>query len=346
MAKAEFVQLAYKYEPIKYSIGGWFISEKLDGMRCIWDGGVTRGMPKSEIPWANNTKDSRYKEPPIATGLWSRLGNIIHAPDWWLDNLPSYTVDGELYCGRNKRQFLMSTVKDLIPCIGWEFVSYHIFDLVPAATWLADRVINTTNFKKELVGCHDWWVKRGGTSLTTAKTQYQTAVILMERLETNDVFKIHPQTRLPYIDAESIVDNMLNKITDNGGEGLIVRSDMATYRCERSHMIQKVKKLDDAEGTVIGYKSGRETDLGSKLLGKMGALILRLDNGRELMISGFTDDEREMNDPEWCINNPDTICPNGVYCKQFPLGATVTFRYRGLSNDGIPQEARYWRRRD
>ena len=44
----EFVQLAQVYDPKKHGIAGWFVSEKLDGMRCLWDGGITRGLPVVE----------------------------------------------------------------------------------------------------------------------------------------------------------------------------------------------------------------------------------------------------------------------------------------------------------
>jgi len=52
MAKRYYCQLASKYDEEKHFIGGYYWSEKLDGMRAIWDGGVTRGMLKSDVPWA------------------------------------------------------------------------------------------------------------------------------------------------------------------------------------------------------------------------------------------------------------------------------------------------------
>jgi len=101
MINREFVMLAQVYNPSKHKIGGWFVSTKYDGQRCIWDGGASRGIPKIEVPWANNKKDERYLERPIATGLWSRYGNVIHAPDWFLDGLPTgMLLDGELWSGR------------------------------------------------------------------------------------------------------------------------------------------------------------------------------------------------------------------------------------------------------
>ena len=62
MAKQDFLQLAQKYTE-KKSIGGFCYSEKLDGFRVFWDGGVTTGMHSSKVPWANTTKDHIHAAP-------------------------------------------------------------------------------------------------------------------------------------------------------------------------------------------------------------------------------------------------------------------------------------------
>ena len=358
--KREFTLLAHKYDPHKYGLGGWFMSEKLDGMRALWDGGVTRGLPKSNVPWANNIKDGRYVTPPVATGLWSRYGNVIHAPDYFLDSLPHTTLDGELYAGKDNRQFLMSTVKDLEAGPGWEIVSLRAFDMPPPKMWLADGVIDTTNFHKTLSGCYDWYCKYAEGIIEYMPgplIQYQTVVNLLKRecIESQHL-TVHPQTRLPMATdrAIEVVDAELDRVSAEGGEGLIVRSDCGCWVGERSHYIQKVKKLDDAEGTVTGYVSGRETDKGSKLLGMMGALVLELDNGKRMELSGFTETERllqrrdditgmSITPQQWAQDNPAEECPDWIEAKEFPRGCKVTFKYRGLSRDKIPQEARYWR---
>jgi hypothetical protein len=36
--------------------------------------------------------------------------------------------------------------------------------------------------------------------------------------------------------------------------------------------------------------------------------------------------------------------PEDFQGKHFKVGDVVTFKYRELSDDGIPKEARYWRR--
>ena len=81
----EFLQLAETYVAAKHGVGGYFLSEKLDGTRCFWDGGLSRGVPTEQVPWASlidpKTGQKKTKIKPVATGLWSRYGNPIIAPD-------------------------------------------------------------------------------------------------------------------------------------------------------------------------------------------------------------------------------------------------------------------------
>src|SRR6185369_8110478 len=129
MAKREFVQLAHVYKPAKHKVRNWFVSEKLDGMRTYWDGGITRGLVASDVPWANVTKDGRYNETIYSTGLWTRYGKTIQAPNWFLDKLPNHPCDGELWAGRGMFQFVMSTTKQLVPDERWAKINYKIFDV-------------------------------------------------------------------------------------------------------------------------------------------------------------------------------------------------------------------------
>jgi hypothetical protein len=48
---------------------------------------------------------------------------------------------------------------------------------------------------------------------------------------------------------------------------------------------------------------------------------------------------------KFTANNPGIDTPYWVEGTQFKKGQVVTFKYRELSDDGIPKEARYWRRR-
>jgi len=80
----------------------YWVSEKLDGIRCYWSG----------------------------KQLLTRNGNIIHAPDWFTKSFPSQALDGELWIGRESYQELMRTVMDHKPDHSlWQKVSYRVFDL-------------------------------------------------------------------------------------------------------------------------------------------------------------------------------------------------------------------------
>jgi ATP-dependent DNA ligase len=114
---------------------------------------------------------------------------------------------------------------------------------------------------------------------------------------------------------------------------------------KRTTTLLKIKKLIDSEAKVVGYVSGRRTDKGSKLLGKMGALIVDW-HGIRFELSGFTDEERMFESDSHASHAaayPGKEMPSWVVAHHFPIGTAVTFRYRELSDLGVPKEARYWR---
>jgi DNA ligase-1 len=79
---------------------GWWLSEKLDGVRAYWDG----------------------------TQFLSRQGNLFHAPDWFIAGLPGEPLDGELWLGRKKFQRTVSIVRRQDKSKLWEELTYVVFD--------------------------------------------------------------------------------------------------------------------------------------------------------------------------------------------------------------------------
>ncbi len=86
-------------------LAGWWLSEKLDGVRAYWDG----------------------------KQFLSRQGNIYHAPDWFIEGLPAVPLDGELWIDRKKFQRTVSIVRRQDKGDLWNEVRYLVFD-APAAT--------------------------------------------------------------------------------------------------------------------------------------------------------------------------------------------------------------------
>jgi DNA ligase-1 len=82
-------------------LAGWWLSEKLDGVRAYWDG----------------------------TSLISRLGNRFHAPPWFLEGLPpDIPLDGELWIGRKAFQRTVGIVRRQDQTELWKEVRYIAFD--------------------------------------------------------------------------------------------------------------------------------------------------------------------------------------------------------------------------
>jgi len=356
MAKREFLLLAHPWDERKYGIGNWFVSEKLDGVRAIWDGGLTRGVPASEVPFANVEKDGRYKVPPVATGLWTRYGKVIQAPAWWLDMLPDCPLDGELYAGRGRFQHVTATVKDLEPGPGWGDIRFAVFDSPRLGTVFADGVVAMGPRTKVLF--RDVVQRLRADEVRQYTGPFERVLSRLRDAEKqNEVFTLHPQEQLPAVTAQAVarVYERLDEVTAAGGEGLILRAPHSVWLPERSRQMLKVKKWRDAEGTVTGYVWGRRTELGSKLLGLMGALVVRTDEGKRLELSGFTDEERVMlRTGEWASPLEDARAAGSLHAGEvvspeyhnprFPVGSRVTYRFREFTDGGVPKEARYWRR--
>lgn len=93
---------------------GWWLSEKLDGVRALWD--------------------------PSRKQFLSRLGNPFTAPDWFIKDLPTHmTLDGELFTGRGQFSQTISTVKTH-NSKSWHTVKFHVFDSPSLGTAFESRI--------------------------------------------------------------------------------------------------------------------------------------------------------------------------------------------------------------
>ena len=77
----------------------------------------------------------------------------------------------------------------------------------------------------------------------------------------------------------------MDKVIEEGGEGIMLRQPESKYENKRSDKLLKVKKFDDAEATVIAIEKGE-----GRLKDLMGAIRVKSDDGKEFKIgSGFND---------------------------------------------------------
>lgn len=93
------VLLAHKWEN-DVDLTGWWLSEKLDGVRAYWDG-------------------ERFL---------SRLGNQFFPPKWFVEKFPKTPLDGELFGGRKQFQRTVGIVKRQDESELWKELQYVVFD--------------------------------------------------------------------------------------------------------------------------------------------------------------------------------------------------------------------------
>ncbi len=367
LKRREFLQLAKTYDPTKpprngYALGGWYVSEKLDGQRCFWDGGITRGLKTTDVPWASviNPKTGAIKTKirPLATGLWSRYGNPIMAPDWFLNGLPCVPLDGELFAGRGQFQTTMSAVRKDNPIDSeWEDIQFAVYSSPSFESIFGSGEIKNANFHCEIQwGTMQQWLAariealptRGDFIRAGSTATFRNELNLIDRAmgAVTDFAYLHKQILLPEDNDRAVeeVERQLDKVLDRGGEGLIIRSADAIWYPKRMAHILKYKPYSDAEATITGFTSGREGKQGL-LLGKIGALITDF-RGKRLEVSGLTHEEREFStdfETSGATNHPGVDMPMSFQGKHFKVGDVITIRYRELSDDLIPKDARFCR---
>ncbi|ELL9330010.1 DNA ligase [Vibrio fluvialis] len=233
-------------------------SEKLDGIRAIWNG----------------------------KQLLTRNGNPIYAPRWFTDPLPDYALEGELWAGRGHFALVQQTVLDHTPSDeAWRKIDFMLFDMPDAAGDYTKRYYNLIHVVDSASSKHIKYIEH-------------TPVLSEQEL-------------LRYLDT----------LVNENGEGIMLRKVTARYQAGRSNNLLKLKKHQDAEARVVGYKIGN-----GKYKGLMGSVLVRTDEGTEFYVgTGFSDEQR-LNPPE--------------------IGSLITYRYNGLTAEGKPRFARFVRVRE
>jgi DNA ligase-1 len=203
----------------------WWMSEKLDGVRAYWDG----------------------------KQFLSRQGNLYHAPDWFIEGLPSVPLDGELWIDRKKFQRTVSIVRRQDKNDLWNEVRFLIFDAPAASGGFEDRLA----FLKD--------------SLAKGAAKFA---------------RQHAQERCQSLSA---LRAELARIEALGGEGLMLRQPGSKYVAGRSSTLLKVKTFHDAEAVVVGHQAGAGRHKGR--LGALLARLP--DGTDFAIGTGFSDRERE-----------------------------------------------------
>lgn len=218
------ILLAHKWET-DHDPTGWWMSEKLDGIRAYWDGET----------------------------FTSRLGNQFFAPDWFIEDLPADTLDGELWVGRKMFSKTTSIVKSGAAGQEWRTVSFVIFDAPNAKGTFEERIAHA----KKVI----------------SKAQTPHARVL-DHVECAGFDHLREE---------------LARVESLGGEGLMLREPKSKYAIGRSTSLLKVKTFHDAEARVIDHAPGTGKHKGR--LGALVCQLP--DGTRFNVGTGFSDKERE-----------------------------------------------------
>lgn len=128
-AKVPAILLAQIYHE-DIPVQDYLVSEKLDGIRAIWDG----------------------------QQLISRQGHPIHAPAWFTKDFPARVLDGELWIARGHFEQLSSAVRQSNPDdAAWRQVAYYVFELPEAEGDFSQRVQQIAEIARHV---HSPYLKR------------------------------------------------------------------------------------------------------------------------------------------------------------------------------------------
>ena len=219
-------------------VSQWMVSEKLDGVRGIWNG----------------------------EKLHFRSGKLIHAPNWFIENFPAQPMDGELWMGRGTFDRLSGIVRKKIPDErDWKQVRYMLFELPESSGTFTERIHKMVKLtasvkipwlqaipqihldsEEALLKMLDEIVKKGGEGLMLhrADSMYHSG-------RSDDLLKLKP-----WQDAEATVIEILpGKGKFSGMMGALLLKDKS------GHIFRIGTGFSDSErrnppppGSVITYK--------------------------------------------------------------------------------------------
>lgn len=240
------------------NLTNYLMSEKLDGVRGIWDG----------------------------KHLKSRNGKILNPPKNWLKCFPNFALDGEIYARNLKFEEIVSIAKSYEDK-GWNELKYFVFDAPNFQEYFVNRIAKVKDF-----------------------------------LDKNPCENIIIIKQIPAILNQNATE-FLEKITKQGGEGIVLRDKFAFYESgKRSNKILKFKKFLDDECEVLSINKGS-----GKYKNLMGSLTCKdLKTKKIFKIgSGFSDKMRK---------NPPKI------------GEILTYKYQNLTKTGLPRFPVFLRKKD
>jgi DNA ligase-1 len=279
---------------------GWYISEKYDGIRAIWDGEkfISRGQKV-----------------------------FTYVPDYFIQLMPpGIALDGEMWISRNnfKEVSRISTLKigksrsqkeiDKI----WKgtnnsnSVKYMVYDLPNSTQPFETRM----QFLDQIIN-----------------DRMQVWYNILENVDTCPI-KFTKQSK---IENMSQLVNTYKELTSKGAEGVMLRAPNSPYETKRSKYLLKYKIKDDAEAIVRGYTMGTGKYKG--LLGSLDCELILDQKPSGVMFNigtGFTDKDRtEYNNSKSSLYIPIGSIVSFSYMELSEDSVPRHPVYRGIRDDFV-----------
>lgn len=149
--KRQFLPTASNFDP-NVNIQGWYVSEKLDGQHCFWDGGLSRGFSTNYIPWSEDSNEE-------STGLWTNDGKPLYLSDHILDKFPNFICEGVLH--QEEFAIFSSPPLEYFFKTGW-ITSRAVIYLDVIQSWLEKNDLDIfsvregSTFEQELFALRAW----------------------------------------------------------------------------------------------------------------------------------------------------------------------------------------------
>jgi DNA ligase-1 len=230
--KPQLMQANVHQKESGIKLNQYWVSEKYDGVRAFWDG----------------------------KRLISRQGNEYHAPQWFIEDFPTTSLDGELWLGRGLFDRLSGIVRKKIPIDSeWQKVRYMVFDLPEHRGQFDQRLLALQSI-----------------------SQLPVHIVIV------------PQWR---ISSEEKLLDQLSDFVEEKAEGLMLHDGRSLYSAKRSNDLLKLKPSFDMEAIVTGYETGKGKYKG--MMGALWVEALLSDENGKVrkhsfkIGSGFSDKERE-----------------------------------------------------
>ena len=289
---------------------GWYMSEKFDGQRAIWDGEkfVTRGSSSS------NPRVYPY------------------VPIWFVALMPpGIALDGEFFIGRGKFSETTSILKTKLKDESkrskrdnskrdldkrWINIKYQIFDM-PSDDPFETRLEALSNLISER--CKVWklidlppYLKKGDCPL-----------ILTKQYQIKSIDKLYE-----YYD----------ELVSNEAEGVMIRAPKIPYIPKRTRLMLKLKPEEDAEcmitehdanGNYIGHTPGK-----GQFEGLLGSFTCRMLTPKGRLTDTYFSVGGMKRSIRVNYKNPKSP-------EYHPEGTVITYKYTELTPDGVPRFPRY-----